>query len=43
MTRGVPAVPDVLLIEIVDEVFLPLVHGRGPAGRASARSGPGRT
>ncbi|MFI6119592.1 hypothetical protein ACIBCU_07035 [Streptomyces sp. NPDC051064] len=32
MTRGVPAVPDPVLVEIVDEVFLPLVHGRS-AGR----------
>ncbi|MFD6274357.1 TetR/AcrR family transcriptional regulator [Streptomyces sp. NPDC060209] len=28
MTRGVPVVPDAVLIEIVDEIFLPLVHGR---------------
>ena len=28
-TRGVPAVPDEVLVEIVDEVFLPLVRGRG--------------
>jgi len=27
--RGVPAVPDEVLVEIVDEVFLPLVRGRG--------------
>ncbi|GLW30626.1 TetR/AcrR family transcriptional regulator [Actinoplanes regularis] len=27
--RGVPSVPDEVLIEIVDEVFLPLVRGRG--------------
>ena len=27
--RGVPAVPDELLVEIVDEIFLPLVRGRG--------------
>lgn len=31
VTRGVPAVPDAVLTEIVDEVFLPLVRGRGPA------------
>ncbi|GGX06810.1 TetR/AcrR family transcriptional regulator [Streptomyces lomondensis] len=36
VTRGVPAVPDAVLTEIVDEVFLPLVRGRGPAGGASA-------
>jgi hypothetical protein len=28
-TRGIPSVPDEVLVEIVDEVFLPLVHGRG--------------
>ena len=27
--RGVPAVPDEVLVEIVDEIFLPLVRGRG--------------
>jgi hypothetical protein len=27
--RGVPAVPGEVLTEIVDEVFLPLVRGRG--------------
>ncbi|MCC3650267.1 TetR/AcrR family transcriptional regulator [Streptomyces sp. S07_1.15] len=32
VTGGVPAVPDTVLVEIVDEVFLPLVRGRGPAG-----------
>jgi AcrR family transcriptional regulator len=29
--RGVPAVPDEVLVEIVDEIFLPLVRGRGLA------------
>lgn len=29
VTRGVPTVPDDVLIEIVDEVYLPLVRGRG--------------
>ncbi|MDR7276356.1 TetR/AcrR family transcriptional regulator [Catenuloplanes atrovinosus] len=29
--RGIPAVPDEVLAEIVDEVFLPLVRGRGTA------------
>lgn len=33
VTRGVPAVPDSVLTEIIDEVFLPLVHGRDPAAR----------
>jgi hypothetical protein len=26
--RGIPSVPDEVLVEIVDEVFLPLVRGR---------------
>ncbi|WP_029239615.1 MULTISPECIES: TetR/AcrR family transcriptional regulator [unclassified Pseudonocardia] len=30
--RGVPAVPDEVLVEIVDEIFLPLIRGRGSAG-----------
>lgn len=38
--RGVPAVPDAVLVEIVDEVFLPLVHGRGPHGGTSASRSP---
>jgi hypothetical protein len=29
VTRGFPTVPDHVLIEIVDEVYLPLVRGRG--------------
>ncbi|MEQ4206922.1 TetR/AcrR family transcriptional regulator [Actinopolymorpha sp. B17G11] len=33
VTRGVTTVPDDVLVEIVDEVYLPLVRGRG---RASA-------
>jgi AcrR family transcriptional regulator len=28
--RGIPAVPDTVLTEIVDELFLPLVRGRAP-------------
>jgi hypothetical protein len=27
--RGIPSVPDEVLVEIVDEVFLPHVRGRG--------------
>jgi AcrR family transcriptional regulator len=27
--RGVPAVPDEVLVEIIDEIFLPLIRGRG--------------
>ena len=29
ITRGTPTVPDSVLVEIVDEVYLPLVRGRG--------------
>ncbi|GAA2052129.1 TetR/AcrR family transcriptional regulator [Streptomyces carpaticus] len=29
VVRGVPSVPDEVLVEIVDEVYLPLVRGRG--------------
>jgi AcrR family transcriptional regulator len=29
ITRGTPSVPDGVLVEIVDEVYLPLVRGRG--------------
>lgn len=39
--RGVPSVPDEVLVEIVDEVFLPLVRGRG-AGGWGATSGSSR-
>ncbi|MFF4778591.1 TetR/AcrR family transcriptional regulator [Microtetraspora fusca] len=31
VTRGVPFVPDDVLVEIVDEVYLPLIRGRGSA------------
>src|SRR5690606_12935249 len=51
--RGVPAVPDEVLVEIVDEVFLPLVRGRAkrerrrhagscPQGSAGPAPGSGR-
>ncbi|MFE4539995.1 TetR/AcrR family transcriptional regulator [Streptomyces scopuliridis] len=40
---GVPAVPDATLTEIVDEVFLPLVRGRGPQSGTSAFHGPRRS
>ncbi|MFF1924030.1 TetR/AcrR family transcriptional regulator [Streptomyces sp. NPDC058221] len=33
VVRGIPAAPDDVLVEIVDEVFLPLVRQRGPATR----------
>jgi len=29
ITRGTPTVPDAVLVEITDEVYLPLVRGRG--------------
>ncbi|MFF4383186.1 TetR/AcrR family transcriptional regulator [Kitasatospora sp. NPDC001547] len=32
MARGVPTAPDDVLVEIVDEVYLPLVRGRAPRG-----------
>jgi AcrR family transcriptional regulator len=32
VVRGVTAVPDSILVEIVDEVYLPLLRGRGDAG-----------
>ncbi|WP_106401035.1 TetR/AcrR family transcriptional regulator [Actinocorallia populi] len=31
VVRGVPTAPDEVLVEIVDEVYLPLVRRRGPA------------
>ncbi|GAA4628605.1 TetR/AcrR family transcriptional regulator [Actinoallomurus vinaceus] len=31
VTRGLGSVPDSVLVEIVDEVYLPLIRGRGPA------------
>jgi hypothetical protein len=34
ITRGHPAVPDNVLTEIIDEVYLPLLRGRGTDGRA---------
>jgi AcrR family transcriptional regulator len=33
IVRGYPTVPDDVLIEIVDEVYLPLVRGRGGSAR----------
>lgn len=33
-TTGTPAVPDATLVDIVDEIFLPLVHGRDPHHRS---------
>lgn len=33
IARGVTTVPDSVLVEIVDEVYLPLVRGRGPTPR----------
>ncbi|AYF76670.1 TetR/AcrR family transcriptional regulator [Nocardia yunnanensis] len=35
VTRGVPAVPDEVLVDIIDSVYLPLVRGRSePANRS---------
>ena len=36
VTRGIPIAPDHILVEIIDEVYLPLVRGRG----ASQAPGP---
>jgi AcrR family transcriptional regulator len=33
IVRGYPTVPDDVLIEIVDEVYLPLIRGRGASAR----------
>jgi len=37
VTRGIATTPDQVLVEIIDEVYLPLVRRRGVAPRA----GPG--
>lgn len=34
MTRGICPVPDGVIVEIVDDVYLPLVGGRGRAVRS---------
>ena len=36
VTRGTPTVADSVLVEIIDEVYLPLIHGRGATPRRSA-------
>jgi AcrR family transcriptional regulator len=36
VTRGLPTAPDHVLVEIVDEVYLPLLRGRGLARRSQA-------
>jgi AcrR family transcriptional regulator len=38
VTRGIPTAPDHVLIEIVDEVYVPLVRGRGVVPRAETRA-----
>ncbi|WP_424216209.1 TetR/AcrR family transcriptional regulator (plasmid) [Streptomyces sp. BI20] len=43
VTLGIPTVPDTVLIEIVDEVFLPLIRGRGPRGGTSTAPDPHRS
>jgi hypothetical protein len=35
VTRGAPTAPDHVLVELVDEVYLPLVRGRGVARRSA--------
>jgi hypothetical protein len=40
VTRGYPTVPDSVIVEIVDQVYLPLVRGRGGNG-SSTRPGRG--
>jgi AcrR family transcriptional regulator len=37
VTRGVPTAPDHVLVEIVDEVYVPLIRGRGMATRDRTR------
>jgi AcrR family transcriptional regulator len=37
VTRGMPTAPDHVLVEIVDEVYLPLVRGRGMPPRVPER------
>ncbi|AQZ62083.1 transcriptional regulator, TetR family [[Actinomadura] parvosata subsp. kistnae] len=40
VTRGTPHVPDDVLVEIVDEVYLPLVTGHLSSGAGRGRSAP---
>jgi AcrR family transcriptional regulator len=42
VTRGVPTAPDEVLVDIVDEVYLPLVHNRS-RGQAPARTAAATT
>lgn len=42
VTRGFPLVPDNVLVEIIDEVYLPLVRSRGLAQRSGRVAGSGR-
>lgn len=37
VTRGIPTAPDQVVVEIVDEVYLPLVRGRGVSTHAPGR------
>jgi AcrR family transcriptional regulator len=45
VTRGIPTAPDHVLVEIVDEIYLPLVRGRGGSAvqGSGSRSGSSRT
>jgi hypothetical protein len=38
--RGLPTVPDIVLVEIVDELFLPLVRGRAAKGSSLSADSP---
>jgi AcrR family transcriptional regulator len=40
VTRGLATVPDSVLVEIVDEVYLPLVRRRGPGPSRASCEGP---
>jgi AcrR family transcriptional regulator len=41
VTRGIPTAPDTVLVDIVDEVYVPLVRGRSPTvDRRPGSSGP---
>jgi AcrR family transcriptional regulator len=41
VTRGIPTAPDHVLVEIIDEVYLPLVRGRGVPAPSPALSPEG--
>jgi AcrR family transcriptional regulator len=43
VTRGTPSAPDDVLVEIVDEVYLPLVRGRGLGSHSDRSASDGST